>query len=122
MKRRLVDTNLIVRYLAQDHETHAKAAGKLFDACDKCELVTVARRSSRMRVSNLSMSVRGGHRLGAQNTDFQPGRGDQQGGDSLGRSGPLSENEDPFRGLCHCCNVSSRKHFSEFTDVRIEGP
>ena len=41
MKRRLVDTNLIVRYLVQDHEKHAKAAGKLFDACDKGELVIV---------------------------------------------------------------------------------
>lgn len=41
MKRRLVDTNLIVRYLVQDHEKHAKAAGKLFDACDKAELVIV---------------------------------------------------------------------------------
>ena len=34
-KRTLVDTNLIVRYLVQDHEKHAKAAGRLFDACDR---------------------------------------------------------------------------------------
>jgi len=40
-KRRLVDTNLIVRYLVQDHEKHAKAAGKLFDACDRGEVVVV---------------------------------------------------------------------------------
>lgn len=40
-KRRLVDTNLIVRYLVQDHEKHARAAGKLFDACDRGELVIV---------------------------------------------------------------------------------
>ena len=40
-KRWLVDTNLIVRYLVQDHEKHAKAAGKLFDACDRGELVIV---------------------------------------------------------------------------------
>ncbi len=40
-KRRLVDTNLIVRYLAQDHEKHARAAGKLFDACDRGDLVIV---------------------------------------------------------------------------------
>ena len=33
-KQRLVDTNLIVRYLVQDHDKHARAAGKLFDACD----------------------------------------------------------------------------------------
>ena len=39
-KRRLVDTNLIVRYL-QDHEKHAKAAGKLFDACDRGDVVIV---------------------------------------------------------------------------------
>lgn len=39
--RRLVDTNLIVRYLVQDHEKHAQAAGKLFDACDRGEVVIV---------------------------------------------------------------------------------
>jgi predicted nucleic-acid-binding protein len=40
-KRRLVDTNLIVRYLVQDHAKHAQAAGKLFDACDRGDLVIV---------------------------------------------------------------------------------
>jgi len=40
-KRTLVDTNLIVRYLVQDHERHAKAAGKLFDACDRGDVVIV---------------------------------------------------------------------------------
>ena len=40
-KRRLVDTNLIVRYLVQDHEKHAKAAGRLFDACDRGEAIVV---------------------------------------------------------------------------------
>jgi predicted nucleic-acid-binding protein len=40
-KRRLVDTNLIVRYLVQDHEKHAKAAGKLFNACDRGEVVII---------------------------------------------------------------------------------
>jgi len=40
-KRRLVDTNLIVRYLVQDHEKHAKAAGKLFDACDRGDVLIV---------------------------------------------------------------------------------
>ena len=40
-KRRLLDTNLIVRYLVQDHEKHAKAAGKLFEACDRGDLVVV---------------------------------------------------------------------------------
>jgi len=40
-KRRLVDTNLIVRYLVQDHEKHANAAGKLFDACDRGDVVIV---------------------------------------------------------------------------------
>lgn len=40
-KRRLVDTNLIVRYLVQDHEKHAKAAGRLFDACDRGGVVIV---------------------------------------------------------------------------------
>jgi predicted nucleic-acid-binding protein len=34
-KRRLVDTNIIVRYLVQDHEKHAKVATKLFEACDR---------------------------------------------------------------------------------------
>jgi predicted nucleic-acid-binding protein len=40
-KQRLVDTNLIVRYLAQDHDKHARAAGKLFDACDRGDVVVV---------------------------------------------------------------------------------
>lgn len=40
-KRRIVDTNLIVRYLVQDHEKHAKAAGRLFEACDRGESVMV---------------------------------------------------------------------------------
>lgn len=39
--RRLVDTNLIVRYLVQDHEKHAKAAGRLFEACDRGDVVVV---------------------------------------------------------------------------------
>ena len=39
--RRLVDTNLIVRYLVQDHEQHARAVGKLFDACDRGEVMVV---------------------------------------------------------------------------------
>jgi predicted nucleic-acid-binding protein len=40
-KQRLVDTNLIVRYLVQDHEKHARAAGRLFDACDRGEISIV---------------------------------------------------------------------------------
>jgi len=32
--RRLIDTNIIVRYLVQVHEKHARAAAKLFEACD----------------------------------------------------------------------------------------
>ena len=40
-KRRLVDTNLIVRHLVQDHERHAKLAGRLFEACDRGEIVIV---------------------------------------------------------------------------------
>jgi predicted nucleic-acid-binding protein len=39
--RRLVDTNLIVRYLVQDNEKHARAAGKLFDACDRGDVAIV---------------------------------------------------------------------------------
>ena len=40
-KRRLVDTNLIVRYLVQDNERQARTAGKLFDACDRGDVVIV---------------------------------------------------------------------------------
>jgi predicted nucleic acid-binding protein len=39
--RRLIDTNLIVRYLVQHHEKHARIAGRLFDACDRGELTIV---------------------------------------------------------------------------------
>jgi predicted nucleic-acid-binding protein len=40
-KRRLIDSNLIVRHLVQDHEKHANAAGRLFDACDRGDVVIV---------------------------------------------------------------------------------
>jgi predicted nucleic-acid-binding protein len=40
-KRTLVDTNLIVRYLVQDHEKHARTAGRLFDACDRGEVMII---------------------------------------------------------------------------------
>jgi len=40
-KRRLVDTNLIIRYFVQDHEKHARAAGKLFEACDRGDVAIV---------------------------------------------------------------------------------
>jgi predicted nucleic acid-binding protein len=40
-KRRIVDTNLIIRHLVQDHEKHARAAGKLFDACDRGDVIIV---------------------------------------------------------------------------------
>ncbi len=39
--RRLVDTDLIIRYLVQDHEKHARTAGRLFDACDRGEVIIV---------------------------------------------------------------------------------
>jgi predicted nucleic-acid-binding protein len=41
-KRRIIDTNLIVRYLVQDNERQAKVAGKLFSACDRGDVVIVA--------------------------------------------------------------------------------
>ena len=41
LNRKLVDTNLIVRYLVQDHERHAKAAGRLFAACDRGDVIVV---------------------------------------------------------------------------------
>jgi len=40
-KRVLIDTNLIVRYLVQDHEKHARAAGRLFEACDRGDVAIV---------------------------------------------------------------------------------
>lgn len=40
-KRRLVDTNVVIRYLVQDHEKHSRAASKLFDACDRGDLILV---------------------------------------------------------------------------------
>jgi predicted nucleic-acid-binding protein len=40
-RRCLVDTNLIVRHLVQDHEKHAKAAAKVMEACDRGEITLV---------------------------------------------------------------------------------
>jgi len=35
IKTRLIDTNLIIRHLVQDDDKAARAAGRLFEACDK---------------------------------------------------------------------------------------
>jgi predicted nucleic-acid-binding protein len=40
-KRRLIDTNLVVRYLVQDDDKDAEAAGRLFETCDRGELEIV---------------------------------------------------------------------------------
>ncbi len=40
-KRRLVDTNLIIRHLVQDHPAHAKVAARLVEACDRGNLTLV---------------------------------------------------------------------------------
>jgi len=40
-RRRLVDTNLIIRYLVQDHEQHSRIASRLFDSCARGELTLV---------------------------------------------------------------------------------
>jgi predicted nucleic-acid-binding protein len=39
--RRLVDTNLVVRFLVQDHPNHGAIATKLFDACDRGETILI---------------------------------------------------------------------------------
>jgi len=39
--RRIVDTNVIVRYLVQDAPKHAAAANSLFEACDRGEVTLV---------------------------------------------------------------------------------
>jgi len=40
-KRRLLDTNLIIRHLVQDNASQARAAGKLFAACDHGEIILI---------------------------------------------------------------------------------
>jgi predicted nucleic-acid-binding protein len=40
-KRKLIDTNLIVRHLVQDNDKQASVAGKLFDACDRGQVAIV---------------------------------------------------------------------------------
>jgi len=40
-KRRLIDTNLIIRYLVQDNEKQANIAGRLFEACDRGQVLIV---------------------------------------------------------------------------------
>ena len=39
--RRLIDTNVIVRHLVQDHERHSSQASRLFAACDRGDLTLV---------------------------------------------------------------------------------
>ena len=45
-ERRLVDTNLIIRHLVQDHPAHAKVAARLVAACDRGELLLIQRADS----------------------------------------------------------------------------
>ena len=40
-QRRLIDTNVIVRHLVQDHQRHSAMASRLFDACDRGDLTLV---------------------------------------------------------------------------------
>ncbi|MBS0260905.1 MAG: PIN domain-containing protein [Planctomycetes bacterium] len=40
--RRLVDTNLIVRFLVQDHLQHSAIAAKIFDSCARGDLTPVS--------------------------------------------------------------------------------
>ncbi len=40
-QRFLLDTNLLVRHLVQDHPQHAAAAGRIFEACDRGELILI---------------------------------------------------------------------------------
>jgi predicted nucleic-acid-binding protein len=40
-KRRLLDTNLIVRHLVQDNKSQAQVAGRLFEACDRGTITLV---------------------------------------------------------------------------------
>lgn len=40
-ERRLIDTNLIVRHLVQDHPEHSRAAARLFESCDHGHLVLI---------------------------------------------------------------------------------
>ncbi len=41
ISRRLIDTNLIIRHLVQDHERYSKVAARLFESCDRGELALV---------------------------------------------------------------------------------
>jgi predicted nucleic acid-binding protein len=40
-ERRFIDTNLVVRHLVGDHPQHARAAAKLFEACDRGEFMLI---------------------------------------------------------------------------------
>jgi len=40
-RRRLVDTNLIIRYLVKDDERLTRVSARLFEACDRGELILV---------------------------------------------------------------------------------
>lgn len=41
MDKRLVDTNLIVRYLEQDHDRHTEITARLLEKCDRGEVTLV---------------------------------------------------------------------------------
>jgi len=113
-KRRLVDTNLIVRYLVQDHEKHAKAAGRLFDACDRGEVVIVVLpvvlAECLFVLESFYQHPRGDIASALGRFISSPGVEISGAGDSPRCIGPISKNERPFRGLPDRRDRYGRRH------------
>ena len=109
-RRRLVDTNLIVRYLVHDHDRHSKAAAKLFHACDRGDLVIVlltAVLAESVFVCSLSTSIHVeiSHRRSADSSPALALKSAVRRFTSM--PWIVIEERDPFRGLPDrrdCCS------------------
>ena len=128
-KRRLVDTNLIARYLVQDHARHSKAAGKLFDACDRGDVVIVVLPAVLAEcvfvLESFYEHPRGDISSALGRLISSPGVENRRGDDSPPRSGSYRKTKVHFVDCLLATTEDTPvaifdQDFRKFADVRVE--
>ena len=128
-KRRLVDTNLIARYLVRDHEKHSKAAGKLFDACDRGDVVIVVLPAVLAEcvfvLESFYEHPRGDISSALGRLISSPGVENRRGDDSPPRSGSYRKTKVHFVDCLLATTEDTPvaifdQDFRKFADVRVE--
>ena len=115
-KRRLVDTNIIVRYLVQDHEKHGKTTGRLLEACDRGEVVIVVLPAVLAECVFVLESFYEHPRTAIASAHSRlvssPGVEISEMAIHLDATEPLQKDKDSFCGLSHRRHCCARKYGS----------